>query len=215
MTSFTLPTHSLISLCLPAPFSGLRDCWVTPSANLMTSSFLLGYSTPSGPCQCPGLCLGVCGRAGACTRQWHSNRAEITTLGENRLQAEVSLRHLRTLLADHKSWKCLMRSLYSGPGGWTPQAPSVADTSCHLPLDMQNKQVQAGRAALLDLTFSITLLAHPGPLGREDRTLPSFGAAPDPQGSAKRGPTSRGSKQLFTDTGGCGRVGRGKSNNSC
>lgn len=117
-------------------------------------------------------------------------------------------------MADHKSWKCLMRSLYSGPGGWTPQAPSVVDTSCHLPLDMQNKQAQAGRAALLDLTFSITLLAHPGPLGREDRTLPSFRAAPDPQGSAKRGPTSRGFKQLFTDTGGCGRVGRGKSNNS-
>ena len=47
-----------------------------------------------------------------------------------------------------------MRSLHPGPGGWTLHRALVADTSCHLPLERQNKQAQAGKAALLGLSFS-------------------------------------------------------------
>lgn len=74
-----------------------------------------------------------------------------------------------------------MRSLHPGPGGWTPPPPLVADTSCYLPLERQSKQAQAGKAPLLDIIFSFALLAHAGPLGMEDTTLPSCPAAPAPQ----------------------------------
>lgn len=65
---------------------------------------------------------------------------------------EVSLHHLMALLAHHKSWKCLMRSLSPG-SGLDPAGSLGIYTFCYLPLEQQSKQVQAEKA-ILDLMSS-------------------------------------------------------------
>lgn len=69
---------------------------------------------------------------------------------------EVSLHHLMALLADHKSWKCLMRSLSPGSGAGP----------CWLPVEQQSKQVQAEKAIP---AFLSSLWALPLALGRVGR----------------------------------------------
>ena len=136
--------------------------------------------------------LGPVAWARVCGWQWHSKGAENRQHPQSRQQGEVALRHLGAWLADHKSWKCLTRSLLQGLEGWTLQGPSVAETPCHLPLEGMSRQAQAGETPLLAPSSpSLHCGAFPGPLG--GRTAPHFlaGRLCLPQGSAcspKAGP---------------------------
>lgn len=98
--------------------------------------------------------------ARVCWWQWHSKGAENRPHSQNRQQGEVGLCHLGAWLADHKSWKCLTRSLLQGLEGWTLQGPSVAETSCHLPLEGRADRPTLGRRHFLPyplLPFTVGL----------------------------------------------------------
>lgn len=164
--------------------------------------------------------LGPVAWARVCGWQWHSKGAENRPHPQNRQQGEVGLRHLGAWLADHKSWKCLTRLLLQGLEDWTLQGPSVAETSCHLPLEAISRQAQAGETPLLALSSpSLHCGACPGPWegGQHPIFLRGASASPEalpaaPKPGPKRAPPPGGRVQAAVpdDTGGYGRVGWGK-----
>lgn len=125
---------------------------------------------PVAPAQRPDLFSGPVAWARVCGWQWHSKGAENRPHPQNRQQGEVGLRHLGAWLADHKSWKCLTRSLLQGLEGWTLQGPSVAETSCHLPLEGRADRPTLGRRHFLPYPLLPFTLGLPWPPGREDCT---------------------------------------------
>ena len=109
-------------------------------------------------------------------------------------------------MAGHKSWKCLPRSLHQGLEGWILQGPSVAETSCHLPLGGKSRQAQAGETPLLALISpSLHCGACPGPLGGRTAShllagclcLPKALPAAPRRGPMRAPPPGGVSKQLF------------------
>jgi hypothetical protein len=136
--------------------SGLLAAGVTSPVTCRLCLYFQAILPPLAPAQSPGLGLVACGLAVG-----HVNSSGIPVgvrspptarLGEQAARGgRLSLRHLIALLAGHKSWKCLMRSLYPGLGGWTLLVPWVADTCCYQPMQRQSELAQAGKAALLTL----------------------------------------------------------------
>lgn len=98
-----------------------------------------------------------------------------------------------------------MRSLHPGPGGWTPAAPLVADTSCCLSLERQSKQAPGREGCPSGPNFLLCFAVGPVLASWEGRTEPSplagqlrFPRALQTALSPRpcRAPL-RGSKQLF------------------
>lgn len=208
----------LSSLHLPASVSGLLGDTLISSVFPFSSRLPLSLWPLLSALACV---LGPVAWARVCRWQRHSKGAENRPHPENRQQREVGLRHLGAWLADHKSWKCLTRSLHWGLEGWILQGPSVAETSCHLPLEGMSRQAQAGEMPLLALTSpSLHCGACPGPLGGTAAPhllagrlcLPPQGSACSPKARPYEGPGSRGRVQaaVTEDTGRYGRVGWGK-----